>query len=243
MAVGKNKRGPRKKGGKKKIVDAFAKKDWFTVMAPGPFKNRDCGMTPANRTAGTKNVVDNLRGRIVEASLGDLQRSEGLFYQQYSFRIEEVQGSECLTTFHGLKFTTDKVCSLIRKWQTLIEAHIDLKTTDGFFLRLFCIGFTHRRPNQLRKTSYAQSSQIKAIRKKMFDILTREASTCDMRDLIDKFIANSIGEKIEKECHGIYPLQNVYIRKVKVLKAPKFDLFRFNESISRKKEEDTGKTI
>ncbi len=36
-------------------------------------------------------------------------------------------------------------------------------------------------------------------------------------------IPNSIGQEIEKLCRGIYPLQNVNIRKVKVLKKPKFD--------------------
>ncbi len=32
------------------------------------------------------------------------------------------------------------------------------------------------------------------------------------------------GKDIEKACQGIYPLQNTYIRKVKVLRAPKFDV-------------------
>ncbi len=36
-------------------------------------------------------------------------------------------------------------------------------------------------------------------------------------------IPNSIGQEIEKVCRGIYPLQNVMIRKVKVIKKPKFD--------------------
>lgn len=36
-------------------------------------------------------------------------------------------------------------------------------------------------------------------------------------------IPNSIGAEIEKACRSIYPLQNVNIRKVKVLKKPKFD--------------------
>lgn len=36
-------------------------------------------------------------------------------------------------------------------------------------------------------------------------------------------IPNSIGGEIEKACRGIYPLQNVNVRKVKVLKKPKFD--------------------
>jgi len=42
-------------------------------------------------------------------------------------------------------------------------------------------------------------------------------------------IPESIGKEIEKATTGIYPLQNVFIRKVKILKAPKFDLGKLME--------------
>jgi len=118
----------------------------------------------------------------------------------------------------------------------LIEAHVDVKTTDGYLLRLFAIAFTSRSRNQVRKTTYAQSSQIRQIRKKMFEIMTNEASQCDLKELVAKFIAHSsnqsqdtIGLSIEKACHGIYPLQNVFIRKVKIMKSPKFDVQKLLE--------------
>ena len=63
----------------------------------------------------------------------------------------------------GMDFTTDKLRSLVKKWQTLIEAHVDVKTTDNYTLRMFCIGFTRRRPNQIKRTCYAQSSQIRQV--------------------------------------------------------------------------------
>ena len=72
-----------------------------------------------------------------------------------------------------MDLTTDKLRGLVRKWQTLIEAHVDVKTTDGYVLRLFCIAFTKKRPGQVRKTAYAQSSQIRAIRRKMVEIMAR----------------------------------------------------------------------
>ena len=97
-----------------------------------------------------------------------------------------------------MTFTTDKLRSLVRKWQTLIEAVLEVKTSDGYTMRLFCIGFTKRAQGQIRKTSYAQSSQIKEIRKKMFEIMHQEASTCDLKELVAKLIPDSIGEKIEK---------------------------------------------
>lgn len=128
-----------------------------------------------------------------------------------------------------MDFTSDKLRSLVRKWQTLIEAHVDVKTTDGYLIRLFSIGFTKKRPNQVKKTTYAKASQIREIRKKMFEIMIREASSCDLKQLVAKLVPEVIGRAIEKSCQGIYPLSSVYIRKVKILKAPKFDLAKLNE--------------
>merc|ERR1712167_269420 len=84
--------------------------------------------------------------------------------------------------------------------------------------------FTKKRPNQIKRTCYAQSSQVRKIRAKMFEIMNREAGSCDLKDLVLKFIPEVIGKEIEKACSGIFPLQNVYLRKVKVIKAPKFDV-------------------
>lgn len=68
-----------------------------------------------------------------------------------------------LLDMQGMDFTTDKLRSLVRKWQSLIEAHVDVKTTDNFTLRLFCIAFTKKRVNQQKRTCYAQSSQIRQV--------------------------------------------------------------------------------
>jgi small subunit ribosomal protein S3Ae len=77
-------------------------------------------------------------------------------FRKMRLKVEEVQGRACLTNFAGMAFTTDKIRSLVRKWQSLIEAHVDVKTTDGYTLRLFCIGFTKKRKDQASKTCYAQ---------------------------------------------------------------------------------------
>lgn len=59
--------------------------------------------------------------------------------------------------------------------------------------------------------------------------MVNQASSCDLKDLVQKFIPEVIGKEIEKATTGIYPLQNVFIRKVKILKAPKFDLGKLME--------------
>ena len=90
-----------------------------------------------------------------------------------------------------MELTRDKQCSIIKKWQSKIEAHVDCTTTDGYKLRLFCVGFTKRRQNQVKKTTYAQTTQIRAIRKKMMDIMKREVSF-KILSLSEFFLASTI---------------------------------------------------
>lgn len=49
-------------------------------------------------------------------------------------------------------------------------------------------------------------------------------------------MSDQIGKTITKECSKIFPLENVLIRKVKVLKKPKFDLTKLMELYSAKEQ-------
>jgi len=241
---GKNKRLTKgKKGSKKKIIDPFTLKDWYDVKAPSMFLAPNCGKTLITRTKGTKIASEGLKGRQLEVSLGDLNKNEDDAYRKMKLRIEDVQGKSVLCNFFGMDFTTDKLRSLVRKWQSLIEANVDVKTVDGYVLRCFCIAFTKKRQFQIRKTSYAQSAQIRAIRKKMTEIMTKEVGSVEMIKAVEKFVPELIGKDIMKACEGIYPLQNVYIRKVKILKAPKFDAAKLAEIHTGPTGDDVGAKI
>lgn len=230
MAVGKNKRVSKgKKGSKKKVVDPFLRKEWYNLKAPVMFQVRNFGQTLVTKSIGTKLAIDGLKGRIYEVSLADLNADEDQAYRKIKLCCEDVQGRNCLTDFYGSDVTRDKLCSLIRKNYSLIEAFADVRTTDGYFLRVFCIAYSKRRQGQLKSTCYVRSSKIRKIHKKMVEVITAEASSCTLRELVKKIIPESIGKNIEKACKSIFPLQNVLVRKVKVLKKPKFDLTKLME--------------
>jgi small subunit ribosomal protein S3Ae len=228
MAVGKNKKLNKGKKGSKKKYDIFSKKEWYDVKAPAYFKQRDIGKAVVSKSQGMKMAADGLTGRVYDICLADLNDDEST-HRKIKLVAEDVQGKRVLTNFHGMDFTTDKLRSLVKKWQSLIEAFVDVKSTDGYVLRIFVIGFTKKTKFQIRKTSYAQSAQIKRIRAKMVEIVEREAKSCDLRELVNKFIPESISKEIEKSCQSVYPMHDVYIRKVKVLKKPKFDVARLLE--------------
>ena len=177
---------------------------------------------------------------MVQTSLADLKEHDEAAeksYRKIKLVVEEIEGNACYTNFHGMDVTRDKLCSLLRKWQTTIEAYIDIKTTDDYMLRLFVICFTARMQRQLRATSYATAAKIKAIRHRIVEIVMRQAQQHSLKTLLPVlyFLPSScrLDEKIEEEirkgCFKFYPIQNVLIRKVKVLKKPRFDTARFQE--------------
>ncbi|CAO2631822.1 40S ribosomal protein S3a (Fragment) [Lemmus lemmus] len=132
------------------------------------FNIRNIGKTLVTRTQGTKIASDGLKGRVFEVSLADLQNDEVAF-RKFKLITEDVQGKNCLNNFHSMDPTWDKMCSMVKKWQTMIEAHVDVMTNDGYLLCLFCVGFTKKRNNQIHKTSYAQHQQVRQIRKKTME--------------------------------------------------------------------------
>ncbi|XP_032981261.1 40S ribosomal protein S3a-like [Rhinolophus ferrumequinum] len=65
--------------------------------------------------------------------------------------------------------------------------------------------------------------------KKMMEIMTQEVQTNDLKDVVNKLIPDSVGKDIEMACQSVYPLHHVFIRKVKTLKKPKFELGKLME--------------
>lgn len=206
------------------------KKEWWDVKAPGMFTNRKFTKTPVNQSAGKKLASDNLKGRVFEVNVADLNTTK-VAHKKLKLIIDdasETNTKTALTNFYGMDTTRDKLCSLIRKWHTLIEAVVDAKTSDGFVLRFFPLAFTARSQHQLKATTYAQRSQVKQIRKIMVDVITRTVSKVTLKDLVDKLIGETIPSEIALKAKKIFPINNCIIRKVKTVKRPRFDSKLYN---------------
>jgi len=232
MTAGKNPRNFKKKNKAKKTVHPFSRKEWYNVLAPG-FEKRCVTLTPVNKTSGLINSADNLRGRVFNISLGDCnENSENAAWKKLRFQIEEIKGFDCYSNFYGMDITRDHGAAMIKKWHSLIEAFVQAKTQDGYILRMFCIAFTKKTKKQVKATCYAKASHQKLIRKKMMEIMQQKIQSNTLKDLVKILIKDEqgIGYQIKKECSKIFPLEdNCMVRKVKLLKKPKFDLTKLME--------------
>lgn len=226
MAVGKGK-GKKGKGGKRKAVDPMLRKEWYDVVAPNAdieMDRRQFTKTLVNKTVGLKRSEDNLKGRIFEANLADLKKDEAFGYRKVQLRVDAVQGRNCLTNFHAMSLTTDRLRSLVKKRCTLISAETLVTTTDGYMIRVFIIGFTAKAENQVKRACYAQTSTVRSIRKRMVDYTKNQLSKLDLQGCVKKFLRESTAQEIPRHVKAFFPVANVFIRKVKLVRAPKFDL-------------------
>jgi len=75
----------------------------------------------------------------------------------------------------------------------------------------------------------------------MIEVITNEVSKHTMTEVLGNLLTEAIGEEIKNKCKFIYPLNNIYIRKVKTVKKPKFDTTKLNELYKDVPESKTGK--
>merc|ERR1719464_849497 len=87
--------------------------------------------------------------------------------------------------------------------------------------------------------TYAQSAQIKKIRKKIVQVLQTEIGNKPLAEFVKSLLIDKIETEIKRSCERIYPLEPVHIQKVKIVKKPKMDITKLME-VHDKNADDEG---
>ena len=108
---------------------------------PRNFYEKNVHSIPVNQNVGKKLSSESMKGRVFEANIGDLNSG----YEantKVKLIVEDADGKSriSLSNFYGLEWSTwGYLCSLIRKWHTLIDLFVDCKTNDGFLMRFLVV--------------------------------------------------------------------------------------------------------
>merc|ERR1712151_82219 len=242
MAKGKNqKMSKRGNAQKRNEKHAFFKKHWYKLISPPTVSNSVMvGYTPVNKTMGTKLSKDGLMNRVCEVSLADIQENTQFQWKKVKMQVEEVKAQTCYSSFYGINMVREKLYFFLRKKMSLIDVFADVKTADGYFLRVLVTTFTSRKQGQVKSNTYAKTSQIRAIRKAFVKYLTREAAKRTIDSFASNVLNDIISNKLLEKGKKIFPLGNVLVRKVKVLKKSKIDVSKLVTESVAKKEEAVG---
>ena len=186
--------------------------------------------SPVIQTVGKKLASENMKGRIFEANLGDLNNGYKA-NKKIKLIVEDADGKSkiALTKFYGLECTKDYLCSLIRKWHILIDLFIDCKSSEGFLMRFFVVTFTANEYKQKKAICYANRSQVKQMRAIMTKIITKVWKASTLKDLVGKVLGKELTNEMTQKCKHIFPLENVTIRKVKSIKRPRIYMAQLSQ--------------
>lgn len=194
-------------------------------MSPAAFNgSRPVGYTPANKTIGKKIGSDNVLGRVCEVSYKDLNAKSNFHWRKVRMQVETVEGKNCYSSFYGLGCTAERISSLLKKNQTTINIWCDVKTKDGYILRIFVTSCTVRKNRQRKNNCYAKASQLKIIRKRAREHLVKFAQKRTHTDLANAILNEAVSKNLIKNISKTFPVKVVLITKVKVLKKANIDV-------------------
>ena len=185
----------------RKAKDKWKMKEWYNVHAPRMFNETVIGETPSADP-------EYLIGRQSEVTVQDLTGDFSKMHIKLRFKIVGYDGHEAKTEFMGHDLTSDYVRRLTRRKKTKTDHVVDVKTADGFTLRLKTMSIADRR---------IQASQEEGMRAAIAQYLTAFAAENKLADIIKAIISGDMAKDTAKACHAIIPIKRVEIRKSEVL--------------------------
>lgn len=185
-------------------LDGWKSKEWYNIEAPAYLNRVIVGTT----MAGDPSL---LVGRNVETTVGELTNDMTKNNTKVILRVNNVVGDIATTDLMGHELTTDYVRSIVKRQTSRIDANVDVRTKDGFVIRVKPTCFTIKR---------ARSSQMQAIREMMVDIVKKRASETDFETFMQEAILGRLSAAIYRQVKFIYPLRRVEIRKTQVEAMP-----------------------
>ena len=203
-----------KRARRRRVVDKWRTKQWFVITTPPYFGERELFEVPADSP-------EKLLKRVLEATLYDVTQ-ENIRQQviKMYFQVVAVEGNRAKTIFKGHEYSRDFLRSLVRRRTSKVDGIFDVTTRDGCRIRVYPCALTQYR---------VKTSQQKAIRKIMREIVERKARELNFGQFVQEMVLGKMASDIYNEAKRIAPLRHVGIRKSKLLYAP--ELARLEVSI------------
>lgn len=183
------------------MVKKLKGKEWYVLLAPKIFKEKEIGETPVGDAKA-------LIGRKVDVYLINLIDDLSKYYIKFYFKVNEIKENRAYTEFAGFECLKDYISRMIRYGIKRIDIVQDLTTSDKTKLRVKTIIITRKKMKRNVELELKKFIEEK-IKKNI------EANTLD--NFIEKSMSDVLKNSIINEGSKIYPIRTFEIRKVEKL--------------------------
>jgi small subunit ribosomal protein S3Ae len=97
----------------------------------------------------------------------------------------------------------------VKRGSSKIDAIVDVTTANNFMLRIGVVVFTRRR---------ASSSQKKAIRKLIYEVVNKKASSLNLDQLAQELVLGKVDSEVHNVVKKIHGIRRTGVRKSRIIK-------------------------
>ncbi|MBI0583115.1 MAG: 30S ribosomal protein S3ae [Methanomassiliicoccus sp.] len=189
------------KAAARKVKDKWKAKEWYKLYAPRMFNQVELGETPSSDPA-------TIMGRNTEVTVHELTGDFSKMHIKIRFIVNDVRGLDAHTIFAGHDLTSDYVRRLTRRKRTKTDHVVDVRTKDGFLVRVKPMSITEQR---------IQAAQETAIRNIMTNTLNEQAANMTVSELVKAIITGDLSKDLSIAAKAIIPIKRIEVRKSEVL--------------------------
>lgn len=186
---------------KRKTVDKWKKKKWFTLIAPDFFDKQILGETPAEE----EKMVQN---RVIRLSAAEVTKQPKFGHVSLSFKVNGVSGQKAQTIFVGHEMQEGYIRRLVRRRSSKITVVQTVTVKTGEKLRVKAVAFTNRK---------ATGPQETEIRRRMEKEMADAAQKKEFGQFVQELIFGNASSGLFKVIKPIIPIKRVEIQKSQLI--------------------------
>lgn len=176
-------------------------KQWFTILAPKYFDEKEIGKTISS-------IPDALIGKTVNVSAVDLTNDINKYYLKLKFKINSVDSDKAFTQFYGSECLQDYISRMVLHRIRRIDSIQDLTTTDKIKIRVKGLTIVSKK---------VKSSVAVKIREFVSELIKKQVEESTLEEFLQKMLSNELKNKILREGRRIYPIRNFEVRKTEII--------------------------
>ncbi len=187
---------------KRKTVDKWKKKKWFTVFAPEAFDRKELCETVSEKP-------ELLVNRTVSVNAGDLTKQMKLNHIFLRFKVDNVQAQKAYTQIVGHEIKDSYLRKFVRRRSNKVMTVQDIQTSDGKKVHIKAVAITGKRASKPKET---------AIRKLMAEEIAKANGKKDFNQLVQELIFGNTASRIFKAISKVAAIKRVEITKSALIK-------------------------
>ena len=177
-------------------------KQWFTIVAPNYFGEKEIGKIISSTSA-------SLIGKTVNLNAVELTNDINKYYIKLKFKINSVDGDKAFTQFHGSECMQDYISRMVLHRIRRIDSIQDLTTSDKVKIRVKGLTIVSKKMN---------SSIATKIRQFISNLIKKQVEESTLEEFLQKMLSNELKNKVLREGRTIYPIRNFEVRKTEIIK-------------------------